>query len=114
MKNLTLNEYQEKAGSTAIYPGKGTLVGLCYTVLGLNGEAGECGERVKKAMRDDGGELVEEKRQDLIKELGDLMWYTSQVATELGVTLEEVCNKNLVKLASRKERGVLGGSGSNR
>lgn len=110
---LTLNEYQELASTTAIYPGKGTIMGLVYTALGL-GEAGEVQNKVKKILRDDNGQLTDEKKKGIIKELGGNLWYISQCARELGVSLEEIAQINLGELNSRKERGVLTGSGDNR
>ena len=109
---MTLNEYQAKALETAIYPNIGK--NIIYPALGLCSESGEVAGKVKKMLRDDGGELSEVKRQELIEELSDCMWYLAVIASELGVTLEEVAQRNVDKLLSRKERGVLGGSGDNR
>lgn len=111
---MTLNDYQERSKATAIYPGQGTPAGHIYCSLGLNGEAGEFAEHSKKAMRDDEGRITEERRQKMISELGDLCWYIAQAATELGVSLSDVAQRNLDKLADRQARGVLGGSGDNR
>lgn len=111
---MKLNEYQTLAADTATYPEKGGLMGLVYTSLGLTGEAGEVSEKVKKLLRDHGGELNTELKEGLIKELGDVLWYLAQCSKELGVTLEEVAAVNLFKLQSRKERGKLKGSGDNR
>jgi NTP pyrophosphatase (non-canonical NTP hydrolase) len=103
---MMFNEYQEEAKKTAIYPAEYRLV---YPALGLTGEAGEVAEKVKKMVRD--GKLDAE---GLKKELGDVMWYLAALASDLGVTLEEVAAANVAKLRSRAERGVLGGSGDNR
>lgn len=108
---MTLEEYQAKAKATALYPKEHRLL---YPLLGLLGEAGEAANKFKKVLRDEGGVLGEATREALILELGDILWYLAQVATDLGVSLEEVAQKNLAKLASRKARGVLGGSGDNR
>ena len=91
-----------------------TLVGLSYLFLKLNGEAGEVAEKFAKIIRDKGGVGTEEDRQELIKEVGDVLWYLAQISNELFVGLDEVARLNIEKLRSRKERGVLGGSGDNR
>lgn len=110
---MQINEYQQRAISTAIYPGQNTVNGLIYTVLGL-GEVGELQGKVKKILRDDKGVVTEEKRQALIGELGDVLWYVAATAIELGVSLESVAQANIEKLESRQQRGVLTGSGDNR
>jgi NTP pyrophosphatase (non-canonical NTP hydrolase) len=111
---LTLNEYQDKAMSTAVYPGQNSPQGFIYTALGLNGEAGEVAEHAKKLLRDDNGEITPERRPKILKELGDQLWYIAACARELGFTLEEVAVGNNEKLADRAERGQLGGSGDDR
>jgi NTP pyrophosphatase (non-canonical NTP hydrolase) len=115
---MNFNEYQEKAWSTfklQSAPNK-----LIYLTLGINGEAGEIAEKVKKLIRDCGDgsgnvpEITEEKRGELKKELGDVLWYLAGIATALDLSLEDVAVSNIEKLASRKERGVIGGNGDNR
>lgn len=106
--------YQNRAATTAIYPNKGEFDGLAYAALGLNGEAGELAEGVKKALRDDEGEVTPDRRNKLAAELGDVLWYCAQLATELGIQLGDVAAQNLFKLQSRQERGVLRGSGDER
>ena len=102
---MTFDEYQEFARSTAIYPDE---CKITYPTLGLCGEAGEVAEKVKKHMRD-GKTLV-----GVGLELGDVLWYISALADDLGVTLEEVAQANVDKLKSRMERGKIGGSGDHR
>ena len=102
---MTFDEYQEFARSTAIYP---TACKVTYPTLGLCGEAGEVAEKVKKYMRD--GKSLD----GVGLELGDVLWYISALADDLGVTLEEVAQANVDKLQSRKDRGKIGGSGDNR
>jgi len=109
---MTFNEYQKESRKTAIYPNVGE--NMVYPVLGLSGEAGEVAEKMKKILRDDNGKVSEEKREEIKKELGDVLWYISQISTELDLELEEVAAKNLEKLFSRMDRGKLGGSGDNR
>lgn len=113
MSDITMDEYQIGAGTTAIYPGKGTIVGLMYAALGL-GESGEVQGKVKKILRDSDGIVTEEARFKIKAELGDLLWYVASVSSELGVTLGDVAQENLQKLADRKTRGKLQGSGDNR
>lgn len=110
---MDFNKYQELSNETAIYPGKGTIMGLAYVGLGL-GESGETQGKIKKILRDDNGIVSQEKRKDIKKELGDQLWYIAQTATELGLNLNDVAEENINKLQSRKERGVLTGSGDNR
>jgi NTP pyrophosphatase (non-canonical NTP hydrolase) len=83
-------------------------------VLGLVGESGEVAEKFKKLVRDKLGELSDETRAELVKELGDILWYVNSVAHLIGSNLEEVARLNNEKLASRHQRGVLSGSGDNR
>lgn len=109
---MTFEEYQKKSRKTAKYPDAGS--NFVYPTLGLAGEAGEVAEKIKKIIRDDGGEVLSEKKAEIEKELGDVLWYVSQIATELGLEMEKVAEKNIEKLYSRLERGRIGGSGDNR
>lgn len=109
---MKLTEYQKAASETAIYPNAGR--NLEYPTLGLCGEAGEIANKVKKIQRDNKGVLTEEARQAISKELGDVLWYVARIASELGFLLDDIALSNIDKLYSRKERGVLGGSGDER
>ena len=113
---MRLNEYQVAATKTAIYPhhGEQDFGGLCYTVLGLVGEAGEIAQKLKKVLRDKGGVLDFYAKREIMEEIGDVLWYISMIATELDFTLEELAQINLNKLASRQQRGVLSGEGDYR
>lgn len=146
---MTLNEYQLRASATAIYPGRGSFLGLMYVTGKMAGEAGEFSENTFKALRDDNiatvkgweaepiedgatddgykkykpgekvitvsfGPLRPERRAKNKKELGDILWYVSQSAFELGYTLGEIAEDNIGKLSDRAERDVLKGSGSDR
>lgn len=119
---MQFEQYGNAAYDLAIYPkGESMVQNLTYPVLGLNGEAGEVAEKLKKVIRDgSGGEfpssvyLPQEKRDEIIKELGDVLWYLNACAREVNSTLEEVANVNLNKLLGRKDRGVLHGEGDNR
>lgn len=109
---MTFNEYQKKSRETAIYYNKDK--NYIYPTLGLVGEAGEIAEKIKKVLRDNGGAVDEKDKVELVKELGDLLWYLSQLSTELGLSLDDIAVSNIEKITSRKERGVLHGSGDNR
>ena len=108
---MELSEYQRLSRRTAQYPREAW---LSYPALGLAGEAGEVAEHAKKAIRDDGGAVSEERRAAMARELGDVLWYTAQLASELGLELEQIAEENLEKLYSRQRRGVLSGSGDER
>ncbi len=109
---MDFKTYQKDSRQTAKYVDAGK--NFIYPTLGLASEAGEVAGKVKKIMRDDGMNVSEEKREQIKDELGDVLWYVAQVATEFNLDLEEIAKNNLDKLLSRMERGVLGGSGDNR
>jgi NTP pyrophosphatase (non-canonical NTP hydrolase) len=113
---MDFNTYQKRAGETATYPNIGH--NFVYPTLGLAGETGEVVEKIKKLIRNDlitdAGQVSEEKRTEVKKEMGDVLWYLAQLSTEFGFDLESVAQMNLDKLASRKERGVLHSEGDNR
>jgi NTP pyrophosphatase (non-canonical NTP hydrolase) len=108
---MELSEYQHLSRRTAEYP---RAAWLAYPALGLAGEAGEVAEHAKKAIRDDAGTITDERRAAMAKELGDVVWYVAQLASELGLDLDELAQVNLDKLLSRQRRRVLSGSGDER
>lgn len=108
---MTLNEYQEGARRTAIYPTERKII---YPTLGLTGEAGEVADKVKKVIRDNNDEFTAERKHQIAMELGDVMWYAASLAHDLGYTLDEVCQMNLDKLASRMKRDKIHGEGDER
>jgi NTP pyrophosphatase (non-canonical NTP hydrolase) len=108
---VEFSEYQRRSRRTAEYPREAWLT---YPALGLAGEAGEVAEHAKKAIRDDGGVVTDERRVALAKELGDVLWYVAQLASELELELEQIAQANLDKLLSRQRRGVLSGDGDDR
>ncbi len=109
---MTFEEYQKQSRKFAIYYDQGR--NYVYPTLGLTGETGEIAEKIKKVLRDKGGVIDEEAKLLIAKELGDVLWYLSQLATELSLSLDEVATANLEKLTSRQERGRLQGDGDNR
>jgi len=123
---MNFNEYQEKAMRTAVYPKKYSCI---YPALGLAGESGETCEKVKKLIRDhefdpeiftcclvddDVPQAWWDKRDEIEKEIGDILWYVAALARDFGIDLNDVAEKNIEKLRSRAERNVLKGSGDNR
>lgn len=111
---MQTTQYQEATRRTAIYPGQGTVLGLSYCVHGLTGEAGEIANKFKKILRDDNGEISEEKRRALLDECGDALWYLARIVDELESTLNFVAIQNIEKLTRRKENGALVGTGDKR
>lgn len=112
---LTLNEYQIMALETAIYPEEFRVI---YPALGITGEAGEVSDKIKKLIRDKGykgGPIESSKdREDIALELGDVLWYISTSANDIGYTLEQIAMMNYLKLQKRKEQGKISGSGDHR
>src|SRR4051812_15641246 len=106
---MDFETYQKQSRETAVYPNSGS--NYIYPTLGLAGETGEVAEKIKKAVRDHNGVIDDARRADIEKELGDVLWYVSQIASELGLSLDQVAAKNIEKLLSRKARNVLTGSG---
>ena len=109
---MDLNAYQDAARSTAAYPDVGS--NPIYPTLGLSGEAGEVADKVKKVLRDRGGEFDRDVREAIKLELGDVLWYIALLGSELGFDLDEIAMANLDKLTSRASRGRIAGSGDQR
>lgn len=115
--SVTFDEYEEQALDTSIYEGK-----LIYPILGLVSEAGEVADKIKKLIRDEGVDITQDvaeqldpkQRKALAYELGDVLWYLTNVAADIDYSLEEIALLNLDKLAQRKVRGKLQGSGDYR
>lgn len=101
------NAYQEFVKTMKVYPSEYNTI---YPTLGLVGEAGEVAEKVKKVLRGD----REIPREEIAKEVGDVLWYAAALAEDLGYTLEEIVMMNVAKLSDRKERGVVKGDGDRR
>ena len=99
---MNFDEYQESIEKFAVYPRESRLWAISYLTLGLNGEAGEVAEQVKKAVRND-GEITEERRKKILDEIGDVLWYVSRIASEFNVPLEEIAVKNVEKLEQRRQ-----------
>lgn len=110
---MDFKTYQKGAFSTAVYPGKGE-GSWTYPALGLAGETGEICEKLKKAIRDDGGHVSTERLATIAKELGDVLWYVAALCTELGLDMDDVARSNLEKLSARKTTNKLHGDGDDR
>lgn len=110
---MTLDEYQKKAATTALYSGD-EFLDLLHWTLGVGGEAGEITEKIKKIVRDKHGHISEADKKELAKEVGDVLWYLAVLSSHLGYSFDDIAKTNLAKLKSRQERGKLGGSGDNR
>jgi NTP pyrophosphatase (non-canonical NTP hydrolase) len=111
-KYMTFEEYQKLSRKTAIYPDKDN--NFIYPTLGLTGEAGEVAEKIKKVLRDNKGVIDDSRKQEIKKELGDVLWYLSQIATELHLSLSDIASSNIEKVNSRQERNKISGEGDNR
>jgi NTP pyrophosphatase (non-canonical NTP hydrolase) len=110
---MTFDDYQTGALTTLLTTGD-EFKDILHMALGLNGEAGEVAEKLKKIIRDKDSQISEADKVELAKELGDVLWYLAVFAQLLGTSLEDVAATNLQKLASRRERNMLQGSGDNR
>ena len=109
---MDFKTYQKKARETAQYPNLGS--NNIYPTLGLVGEAGEVAEKVKKVIRDNNSVFDRESSSAIKKELGDVLWYLSNLCDEFKFSLEEVALQNLEKLKNRAAKGTISGSGDER
>lgn len=109
MEIITFDEYQQAARKTAVYPQDNLERALAYTALGLTGEAGEVANQVKKIIRDDDGTITVDRRDKLIDELGDVLWYVSAMCYELSIHMSSVAEYNVEKLQKRAEADTLHG-----
>ena len=103
----TFADYKNAIDPTIVYPQRTKIEALQYLALGLNGEAGEVAEQIKKAMRNDAGELTVERLVLLKKEIGDVLWYLTRLADELDSNLAEIATDNVEKLLTRRRQGNL-------
>ena len=110
-KQMDFNSYQRVAKTTAIYPATHKIL---YPALGLAGEAGEVANKVKKVVRDGTSSLPEDWKEQLGSEIGDVLWYCAVLADDLGISLGRIAAQNEKKLAQRKQKGTIGGSGDTR
>lgn len=113
---MEFDDYQRRVLKTAMYPDVGR--NLVYPAMGLAGEAGEACDKIKKMWRNkgvmDASKLTIQERVEIVKELGDVLWYIAAVAKELDTDLSTVAVENIRKLEDRHARGVTKGEGDNR
>lgn len=123
---MNFNEYRMMAAGTDLYevgktpaemleiePKVMSAAYICK-ILGLSGEAGEAAEKYKKVIRDKDGVFDDDDKKEILKELGDVLWYVAAISRYLGVEMETVAKMNVDKLMSRKKREMLHGAGDNR
>lgn len=111
---MDFNEYQEKASVTATFTGKQEEHQLMYLALGVCGESGEIAEKIKKIIRNDEGVVSDEKRESIRSEIGDVLWYLSQLSRVLHIPFEDAAQDNIRKIMDRKARGVVKSTGDTR
>lgn len=105
---MQIDDYQKDAMTYRLPTANAT-----YALLNLAGEAGEVLSLAAKFIRD-GDMYPENFKESLKKELGDVMWMVAAIANDNGLLMSEICQLNLDKLDSRKQRNVIAGSGDNR
>jgi len=110
---MTFDDYQKQAITTNLSK-EDQFKELMQQVLGLADEAGEVQAIFKKWIRDQNADIAQLDRGNVKKELGDVLWYIAVIAHDLGISFDDLAQTNLEKLASRHQRGVIGGSGDNR
>lgn len=112
--HMDFSEYQKKSRKHAFYPDQNSEKSFKYLVFGITGEAGELAEHFKHALRDEGDKLSIERKEKIVKELADILWYLANICTELGVNFNEIPKIGLRKIKERLKRGTLKGEGDSR
>lgn len=115
-KSMDFDDYQKaiikfdhfEATSSPLAPG------FYEKILGLTGESGETADKFKKIIRDQNGQITPENKDEIKKELGDILWYLASIARYLDIPLSDLAQTNIDKLESRLKRNKLHGSGDNR
>lgn len=111
---MTFDEYQKKAITTIHKAYDDPIMQNSVWVMGIAGEAGELVEKWKKAVAYREGKFSEDEFNDFKKEFADVIWYIAVLADSLGLSLDEIMQQNVAKLADRQKRGVIRGAGDNR
>lgn len=113
LKNFhILEQYEEFMQTSKDYPVD--KLSITYPALGLNGEAGEVAEKVKKCWRDNGGVFTDEINKAILKELADVLWYIWACADDMGYSLEDVILTSMKKVKERQETNTVHGNGDDR
>ena len=110
---MNLNEYQKEALVTAIFSGD-EFKDLAHWVFGITGESGEIAEKIKKIIRDKDAKVSQDDKEELVKEMGDVLWYLAVLSEHLGYKFDEIGARNIKKLRDRQKRDKIGGKGDNR
>lgn len=103
---MNFQDYQKIIETFAVYPRDNELIAVSYLALGLNGEAGEVADQVKKAIRND-GEISAERRAKILDEIGDVLWYITRLAIEFDAPLADIAQANIEKLEKRRQANDL-------
>lgn len=103
---MNFEDYQKIIENFAVYPRDTKLAALSYLALGLNGEAGEVADEVKKAIRNDGA-ISETRRAKILEEAGDVLWCIARIAIEFDTPLAQIAQANIDKLETRRTAGKL-------
>ena len=103
---MNFDDYQSIIATFAVYPRDNELIAISYLALGLNGEAGEVADEVKKAIRND-GRITPERRARIVDEIGDVLWCITRLAIEFNIPLADVAQANIDKLQKRREANQL-------
>ena len=111
---MDFDRYQRLANRTGNFTGKQAEFSLMYLGLGVTSEAGEIADKIKKVIRNDDGTMSREKREAILFEMGDVLWYLSQLARHFDVPFSKVANMNIKKLADRAKRNVIASNGDTR
>jgi NTP pyrophosphatase (non-canonical NTP hydrolase) len=113
---MTFENYQQRAYDFSLNTKFKELpeTNFVYPALGLAEEAGEVAGKIAKALRDKKADFDSKFKDELKKELGDVLWFVAELCTQFNLDLEDVAKSNIEKLCSRKQRNVIQGNGDNR
>lgn len=107
---MNVKEYEDFMSTSKVYD----CLPIVYPILGMNGEAGEAAEKVKKCLRDNNGVFSNQVKTDIMRELADVLWYIWATADDMGYTLEDVMEIGIEKVEKRQKTNTIHGSGDNR
>ena len=108
---LDFKEYEKVAMSTKVGWNNNEIL---YPLIGMCGETGEVADKIKKVLRDKNGDFSEDDRIEILKEIGDTLWYMTALCHDLGYSLEDAANINLSKIVKRRAENTIHGEGDNR